>query len=64
VQFEMTGELGAVIEGDGAAQLWRHGAEQFDEMPSDAVRLLAGQPDREQEAGLALMHGQDRLAVF
>jgi hypothetical protein len=38
----MTGELGAVIEGDGAAQLWRHDAEQFDEMPSDAVRLHHG----------------------
>jgi hypothetical protein len=60
----MAGELGSIIEGDGPAQRWRHGAEQLDEMTGDAISLLAGQPDREQEAGFALMHGQDRLTVF
>jgi len=60
----MAGELGAVVEGDGLTQRRRHGAEQIDEMTSDAVRRLAGEPDRQQEAGLTLMHGQDRLTVF
>jgi hypothetical protein len=60
----MAGELGAIIEGDGPAQRWRHGAEQLDEMPSDAVCLLVCQSDREQEARLTLMHGQNRLPVF
>jgi hypothetical protein len=59
----MAGELGAVIEGDGLTQRWRHGAEQLEEMTSDAICLLAGQPYREQEAGLTLMHGQNRLTV-
>jgi hypothetical protein len=42
----------------------RHDAEQIDEMAGDAVGRLAGQPDRQQEPGFALMHGQDRLTIF
>jgi hypothetical protein len=60
----MASELGAVVEGDGLAQRLRHDAEQVDEMASDPVCRLAGQPDRQQEARLAFMDGQDRLTVF
>jgi hypothetical protein len=64
VQPIVAGELGAVVEGDGLTQLLRHGAEQLDEMAGDAIGSLAGQPDRQQQTGFALMHGQDGLAVF
>jgi hypothetical protein len=64
MQHAMAGELGTVVESNGPAQRLRHGAEQIDEMTSDALRRLAGEPDCQQEAGLTLMHGQDRLAVF
>jgi hypothetical protein len=60
----MASELGAVVEGDGLTQRLRYGAKQIEEMTSDAVCRLAGQADCQQEAGLALMHGQDRLTVF
>jgi hypothetical protein len=63
-QREVTSELGAVVEGHGLTKRLRHGAEQVDEMAGDAVSRLVGQPDRQQEAGLALMHGQDGLPVF
>src|SRR5271170_1954682 len=33
-------------------------------MTGDAIGSFAGQPDREQKTGLALMHGEDRLTVF
>jgi len=60
----MACEFGTIVEGDGLTQRLRHNAKQSDEMTSDAVRRLTGQPDRQQETGLALMHGQDRLTVF
>ena len=60
----MAGKLGAVVEGDGLAQRRRHGAKQIDQMTGDAVGGLAGEPDRQQQAGFALMHGQDGLTVF
>jgi hypothetical protein len=60
----MTGELGTVVEGDGLTERLGQAAEQIDEMACDAVGSLAGQPDCEQQAGFALVHGQDRLAVF
>jgi hypothetical protein len=63
-QREVASELGAIVEGDGLTERLRQTGEQIEEMSGDAVRCLAGQSDRQQEAGLALMHGQDRLAVF
>jgi hypothetical protein len=42
----------------------RHGAKQIDEMASDPMGRLVGQSDCEQQTGFALVHGQDRLAVF
>ena len=63
-QQEVTSKLGAVIEGHGLAErLWQAG-EQVEEMTGNAMGRLAGQADRQQEAGLALVHGEDRLAVF
>ena len=64
VQLMMAGEFGAVVEGDGLTQLLGQSAEQIEEMTGNAVSGLAGQPDRQQEAGLALVHGQDGLTVF
>jgi hypothetical protein len=60
----MAGELGAVVECDGLAQLFGHDAEQPDEVTGNAVGGLADEADRQQQTGLALMHGEDRLAVF
>jgi hypothetical protein len=64
MQGAMPGKLGSVVEGDGLAQRLRYDAKQVDEMARDPVGSLAGQPDRQQETRLALMHGQDRLTVF
>jgi hypothetical protein len=60
----MACELSAVVEGDGLAQRLRQAAEQPEEMPGNAVSDLVGQSDGKQQARLAFMHGQDRLAVF
>ena len=64
MQEVMAGELGAVVEGDGLPERLRHGAEQVDEMAGDAAGRLAGEPDCQQETGLALMHGEYGLTVF
>jgi hypothetical protein len=63
-QGEVASELGAIVEGDGLSEWLWHGAKQIDEMASDPVGGLVGQPDRQQEAGFALVHGQNRLTVF
>jgi hypothetical protein len=60
----MAGKLGAVVEGDGLAERLRYRAEQIEQVAGDTVCRLAGEPDREQQTGLAFMHGQDSLAVF
>ena len=60
----MTRELGAVVEGDGLAQLWWHAGEESDEMTRHSIGGFVGRPGREDDAGLALMDGQHRLAVF
>jgi hypothetical protein len=60
----MAGKLGAVVEGDGPAERLRDRAEQVDQMAGDAVGRLAGEPGGQQQAGLAVMHGEDGLAVF
>ena len=60
----MTRELSAIVEGDGLTKWLRQAAEQIEEMTGDAIGSFAGQPDREQETGLALVHGEDRLTVF
>jgi hypothetical protein len=63
VQRTMASKLGTVVEGNGLTLRWRHDA--IDEIAGDAVGSLADQPpDGQQKAGLALMHGQDRLTVF
>jgi len=60
----VAGELGAVIESYGLTERSGQVSEQIDEMTGDAVGRLVGQAYREQEAGLALVYGQDRLTVF
>ncbi|MGY3692084.1 hypothetical protein ACVIGA_002164 [Bradyrhizobium sp. USDA 3240] len=60
----MTGKLGAVVEGDGLAQLLWKGSEEADEMACDTARNLAGKADAEQQARGALMHGQHGLTVL
>jgi len=60
----MAGELGTVVECDGLAQWFGHGAEQPDEVACHALGRLADEADRQQQTGLAFMHGEDRLAVF
>src|ERR1700749_217735 len=46
-QGEMASELGAIVEGDGLSKWLWHGAKQIDEMASDPVGSLVGQPDRQ-----------------
>jgi hypothetical protein len=64
MQRQVTGELSSVVEGDSLAQALRQGGEQANEMLSDAASDLAGEADAKQQTRGALMHGQDRLAVF
>jgi hypothetical protein len=64
VECAMTSELGAIVKGDGLAQLWRQAGEQPHKMPSDAAGGLAGRPGGEQQPGLALVDREHRLAVF
>src|SRR5579883_2346996 len=64
VQGQMTGELGAVVEGHGLPQALWQGSEQAGEMAGDANGNLAGETDAKQDTRGALVHGQDRLAVF
>jgi hypothetical protein len=64
MQREVACELSTVVEGDALTERLRQVAEEIDEMAGNAFCGLAGQADREQETGLALVHGQDRLAVF
>jgi hypothetical protein len=64
VQRQVTGELGAVVEGNGLAQAVRQICKQADEMTSNAAGDLAGETNAEQQARGPLMHGQYRLTVF
>ena len=60
----MTGELGAIVEGDGLAQPRRQVFEERAQMRGDAIGGLVGWPTREQETGLTLMNGEHGLAVL
>ncbi len=64
VQRVMMRELGAVIESDGPAQPLRQVAEQLDQPARDRPRLLGGRPTGQDDAGLALVHGEHGLTVF
>ena len=62
MELVMAGELGAIVEGDGLAPGRRQGAQQPGEGCGDRGRRFAWRPDGEQQAGVAFMHGQHRLA--
>ena len=64
VQRQMTGELGAIVEGHGLSQALGQGGEQAHEMAGDPNSDLAGDADAKQQARGSLVNGQDRLAVF
>jgi len=64
VQGQMAGELGTIVESNGLPQGFRQGGEQAHQVACDAARGLAGETDGQQQTRLALMHRQDRLAVF
>src|SRR5262245_13378303 len=64
MELLMTGELGAVVEGDGLAQRWRHAGEEPDEMACNALGSFVGRSGGEQKSGLALVNSQHGLAVF
>src|SRR5262245_6847774 len=63
MELLMARELGAVVEGDGLAQLWWHAGKEPDEMPRDALGGLVRWSRCEQQSGLALVDGEDCLAV-
>jgi hypothetical protein len=60
----VTGELGAVVEGDGSTQPFGQRREQPGETPRDRLGGFAGRSCGEQDARLTLMNSQHRLAVF
>ncbi len=59
----MRGEFGAVIEGDGLAPGGGQRGEQRGQPVGDGGGGLAGEPGGEEQAGVALMEGQNDLAV-
>jgi hypothetical protein len=63
VQPSMPGELGAVVEGDRAAQAGRQRGEDRAEVARDTGGLLVRWPHRDQQARLPLVHGEHGVAV-
>ncbi|MHC2332441.1 hypothetical protein ACVIW0_001730 [Bradyrhizobium sp. USDA 4454] len=64
LQGKVRCELGTVVEGDGLAHLLWQRLEQTHEIACDTGSELAWEADAEQQAGGALVHGQDLLTVF
>ncbi len=64
VERQVTGELGAVVEGDGLAQLLWQDCKQSNEMACDTPRDLAGETNAKQQTRGALVYGQDGRAVL
>jgi hypothetical protein len=64
VQQAMTGELGAVVEGQGSAQRRRQVGKHVDELIGDEIGGLTGWADPEQQARVPLVQAQHGLAVF
>ena len=63
MQVVVPGELGAVVEGDGLAPGGRQRGQQVGQGLRDGSGGLAGRPDGQQQARVALVQGQDRLAI-
>jgi hypothetical protein len=59
LQGKVRCELGAVVEGDGLAHPLWHSLEQAHEMACDTGSELVREADAEQQAGSALMYGED-----
>ncbi len=59
----MPGELGAVVEGDSLAPRGGQGSQYLRDDVGDGVCVLAGGPGSNQQSGMALMQGEDRLLV-
>ena len=60
----MACELGAIVEGHGPAHFWRQGLEYCGDKFGDTICVFAFWPGDEDEAGLALVNGEDRLSVL
>src|SRR4029077_5030175 len=56
--------FGAVVEGDGLAELGRHSGKQREELLGDGLGGLVGRPGGEDETGVALVDGEHRLAIL
>ena len=52
-------ELGAVVEGDGLAQVWREGFKHFDKALGDGIGLEVGLREGDSEARVTFMGHQD-----
>ena len=63
VELMVEGELGAVIEGDGLAQRAGQGFEPSLQLHGGRLGSLAGLLGEQEEAGLALVGDEDRLAI-
>lgn len=63
VEAGVLSELGAVVEGGGSAQIWRQWREPSGELIGDICGGFVGLARGEENAGAALMGGQDDLAV-
>jgi hypothetical protein len=60
----MAGELAAVVEGDGLAQLLRHRGKQPNEMLCHTLGGSIARPGRQDDPCSPLKHGQRDLTVF
>ena len=63
MELMMAGELGAIVASDGLAPGGRQGCEEAGQGTGDGGGGFAGRPDREEQAGVAFVEGEDGLAV-
>ncbi len=59
IELLVSVELGAVVEGDGLAEVWREGFEHLDEALGDGIGLKVGLWEGDGEAGMAFVSDQD-----
>ena len=64
VQPIMTGEFGAIVEGDGLAQIRRQYREEGKKLLGDGVGFFAVRSGCSYPPAVAIVDGEDGLAVF
>ncbi|WOE76180.1 hypothetical protein RB602_05565 [Parasphingorhabdus sp. SCSIO 66989] len=64
LQAIVSGKLGAIIHGEGMAQLWRELVEPVIQMIADLIGMFAGELGHQDEARGAFMQDEYGLAWF